>query len=126
MLENGNALSAEGTLEVAVISPFLRQGLRWCGLCRDPRSLNHVLPGAISTWRSIRNNTAYNEKGRQHLSGPQMYRSDFSTAPLLDLAISFSACLSLQVCCNSDGRINPLRAMNTMFDVLSISQIKVY
>lgn len=49
VLQNGNALPVEGTLEVAVISPFLRKGLRQCcGLCGDLRSLNHVLPGEIS------------------------------------------------------------------------------
>lgn len=119
VLQNGNALPIEGTLEVTVISPFLREGLRRCrSLCRDLRSLNPVLPR-----RNIRNNTFCSEKGRQFLSTPQIYRSDFSTTPLIELAIPSSPLLSPQIWHNSDSRSNPPKVMNA---VLKSSQIKVY
>jgi len=126
VLQNGNALPIEGTLEVAVISPFLREGPTRChGLCRHLRSLNHVLPGVIRTRRNTRNNTFYSEKGRQFFSSSQIYRSDFSTAPLIELAIPPSVLLSPQIWLNSDSRSNPLRVMNAIYDVLKSSQIKV-
>lgn len=67
-----------------------------------------------NTNHNIRNSIFYSEKGRQLLSSPQIYRSDFSTAPLIELAISSSALLSPQIWHNSDSRSNPLRIVNAI------------